>query len=82
MPPYGARVPAQSTNGFSPKKQQTAARNGYLIVWIRLLDVLPTCWRYCQTAAFRPVKGTSPNVSSEKKAPDISHLQSIRWNNC
>jgi hypothetical protein len=42
MPPYGTRVPAQSTNEFSPKKQQAAARNGYLIVRIRLLDVLPT----------------------------------------
>jgi hypothetical protein len=35
---HGARVPAQSTNGFSPKKQPTAARYGYRIVRIRLLD--------------------------------------------
>ena len=28
-----------------------------------MLDVLPTCWRYCDTTAVRPVKGTSPNAS-------------------
>src|SRR5258708_34753999 len=60
---HGARVPAQSTNGFSPKKQPAAARNGYLIVRICLLDVLPTCWNYCDPTAVRPVKGTSPNAS-------------------
>src|SRR5229473_2716442 len=60
---HGARVPAQSTNRFSPKKPLPAARNGYLIVRICLLDVLPTCWRYCDPTTVRPVKGTSPNAS-------------------
>src|SRR5260370_26261456 len=60
---HGARVAAQSTNGFSPKKQLAAARNGYLIVRICLLDVLLTCWNYCDPTAVRPVKGTSPNAS-------------------
>jgi len=34
------------------KKQPAAARNGYLIVRICLLDVLPTCWRYCEPPPF------------------------------
>src|SRR5260221_8667441 len=37
---------------FRQKKQPAAARNGYLIVRICLLDVLPTCWRYCEPPPF------------------------------
>ena len=33
-------------------KQPAAARNGYLIVRICLLDVLATCWRYCEPPPF------------------------------
>ena len=28
-----------------------------------MLDVLSTCWRYCDPTTVRPVKGTSPNAS-------------------
>jgi hypothetical protein len=45
------------------KKQPAAARNGYLIVRICLLDVLPTCGLYCDSAAVRLAKGTSLNAS-------------------
>jgi hypothetical protein len=45
------------------KKQPAAARNGYLIVRICLLDVWPTCWRYCDPTVVRPVKGANPNAS-------------------
>jgi len=55
MSRYGANVRTQSTNGFSPKNNRlqlgTAA------------EVLPTCWRYCETTAVRPVKGTGMNAS-------------------
>jgi hypothetical protein len=53
----------QSTNEFSPKKQSAAPGNGYLIIRICLLDVLPICRRYCGLAAVRLVKGTSPNAT-------------------
>src|SRR5258705_9087326 len=66
---HGARGPAQSTNGFSPKKQPAAARNGYLIVRICLLEVLPTCWNCCDPTAVRQVRGTSPNASRHDTRP-------------
>jgi hypothetical protein len=48
------------------KKQPAAARNGYLIVRICLLDVLPTRWRCGGSMAERPVKGINPNATSKK----------------
>ena len=49
---------APSTNGFSPKKQAAAARNGYLIVRIHLRMSCLCFDVYCEPAAVRLVKGT------------------------
>jgi hypothetical protein len=53
MPRYGANVSNAINQWIFAKKQPAAARNGYLIVKIRLLEVLPTRWRYCDHTAVR-----------------------------
>ena len=53
----------QSTDGFSPKKPSAAARKGYLIVRICLLEALSTCWRYGDSEAVRLAKESDPTVS-------------------
>jgi hypothetical protein len=53
MPPYGMALGFQlNQQWIFAKKQPAAARNGYLIVRICLLGVLPTCWRYCEPPPF------------------------------
>src|SRR5258708_31924685 len=49
---HGASVSSVINKWIFAKKQPAAARNGYLIVRIRLLEVLPTCWRYCEPPPF------------------------------